>query len=63
MDKYNDGYEAGRKEMFFLLTSAAYGKQCYFEEENGVIYSRVTGRYLKNLDEAIEEWIDYYTIY
>lgn len=46
----------GEWEMFELITSTWYGKQCYFVEENGIVYSRVSGKYM-SVDEAIKEFL------
>ena len=46
----------GEWDMFELITSVWYGKQCYFVEENGVVYSRVSGKYM-SVDEAIKEFL------
>lgn len=46
----------GEWDMFELITSVWYGKQCYFVEENGVVYSRVSCKYM-SVDEAIKEFL------
>ena len=46
----------GEWEMFELITSTWYGKQCYFVEENGIVYSRVSCKYM-SVDEAIKEFL------
>ena len=33
-------YEQGEWDMFSLITSVEYGKQYYFHEKNGMVYSR-----------------------
>ncbi len=48
-------YERGEYEILLLLSSAWYGKQCYFAQDNGIIYSRDSGEYM-SLDEAISEF-------
>ncbi len=48
-------YERGKWETLNLLSSAEYGKQCYFLQENDLIYSRETGNYL-TLEDAITEF-------
>lgn len=45
--------------LFDLLTSTAYGKQAYFLQDNGLIYSRVSHKTLKDFHEAINDWCDY----
>lgn len=47
------------KEFFDFLTSistASHGKQQYFEQDNGMIYSRISGKYL-TLEEAEREYV------
>ena len=46
----------GEWDMFELITSTWYGKQCYFVEENGIVYSRVSCKYM-SVDEAIKEFL------
>ena len=48
----------GEWNMFLLLSSAWYGKQCYFEEDNDneIIYSKFSGK-LMSREEAIKEFI------
>ena len=48
-------YERGEYELLELLSSAWYGKQYYFRQNNGIIYSRDSGKYM-SLDEAISEF-------
>ena len=48
-------YERGEYELLLLLSSAWYGKQYYFAQSNGIIYSRDSGKYM-SLDEAISEF-------
>lgn len=50
-------YEAGEWDMFNLITSAQYGKQCYFLETGGRVYSRYSGQTLESVDEAVREWL------
>lgn len=44
-------------ELFELITSAYYGKQYYFLEDNGMVYSRKSHSYLKDADEAMNEFL------
>ena len=46
----------GEWDMFELITSVWYGKQCYFVEENGIVYSRVSCKHM-SVDEAIKEFL------
>ena len=56
--EYDRGqYEAGEWDMFNLITSAQYGKQCYFLETGGRVYSRYSGQTLESVDEAVREWL------
>ena len=57
-DQYNKGYRDGEWDLFQLITSVWHGKQYYFEQENGIVYSRETGEYLKSRNEAIMEFLD-----
>lgn len=43
-------------EMFSLITSAWYGKECYFIEDNGIVYSRVSCRHMTR-EEAVNEFL------
>ena len=46
----------GEWNMFELITSTWYGKQCYFVEGNGIVYSRVSCKHM-SVDEAIKEFL------
>lgn len=58
-DAYENGYEFGRWTMFKLISSVYYGKDCYFTQDNGTIYSRISSSYLANIDEAVKEFLGY----
>lgn len=48
----------GEWDMFELITSAYFGKQYYFQEEDGTtVYSRQSHKHLTR-DEAIQEFLD-----
>lgn len=47
--------EAREWDLFDLLSSAWFGKRCYFQQDNGTVYSRVSGEYM-TLDQAIDEF-------
>lgn len=47
-------YERGRWEMFLLCSCAEYGKQCYFLQDDGTVYSRESGRYMSVADAETE---------
>lgn len=55
-EELEKAFEDGRWDMFHLMTSVLYGKECYFRQDNGVIYSRASGKYLKDFEEAYREW-------
>lgn len=44
-------------ELFNLLSSAFYGQQCYFKQDDGTVYSRATCEYL-SFDQAIDEFAE-----
>lgn len=48
-------YERGEYDILVLLSSAWHGKQYYFMQENGMVYSRDSGEYM-TLDDAITEF-------
>ena len=41
--------------VFDLLSSAWFGKQCYFKQDDGTVYSRASGEYL-SFDQALDEF-------
>lgn len=43
--------------VFELISSAYYGKQYYFKQDNGQVYSRATGAY-QSQEDAIADFID-----
>ena len=48
--------ERGQWEMFVLLSSAFWGKQYYFMQDNGLVYSRESGKYM-TFDDAVVEFV------
>lgn len=44
-------------EMFELITSVWFGKQCYGAQENGLVYSRMSCKAMTK-DDAIREFLD-----
>lgn len=52
-----NNYDKGRWEVLLIASNAEYGKQCYFLQDDGAIYSRNCGKNL-TLDEAIVEFAD-----
>ena len=57
---YEDGFADGEWDMFETISSMIYGKQCYFLEETGIVYSRLTRKYLPSKEDAYKEFIDDY---
>ena len=48
----------GEWDMFELLTTAEYGKQCYFlQDDKQTVYSRISCKYM-TVNDAINEWIE-----
>ena len=47
--------ERGQWEMFVLLSSTFLGKQYYFMQDNGLVYSRESGKYM-TFDDAVVEF-------
>lgn len=43
-------------EMFELISSAYYGKEMYFMEDNGIVFSRYSHKYMR-VDDAIREFV------
>ena len=56
MDKLKP-YEQGEWDMFELITSVWYGKRCYFLEDNGLAYSRLSHKTMTR-EEAVREFLD-----
>ena len=57
-DAYEEGYAAGQWDMFERITTAYEWKQVYFPQDDGTIYSRKSCEYLKDMEEAVKEWIN-----
>ena len=49
-------FERGKFEMFDLITSVFYGKRYYFLQDNGMVYSRKSGRAIV-MDDAVSEFL------
>ena len=49
-------YEDGMFDMLVRISTAYHGKQYYFLQENGKVYSRQSGLYL-DFEEAVAEFI------
>ena len=49
-------FERGKFEMFDLITSVYYGKQYYFLQDNGMVYSRESGKEIV-MDDAVSEFL------
>ena len=54
--QYDKGYADGEWELFTLITSAYYGKEYYFMQDNGLVYSRASCKHMQK-DEAISEFL------
>lgn len=52
---YTNDYQQGRWDMFETFSTIEYGKQCYFLQDNGIVYSRRTGKHM-SFDDAINEF-------
>ena len=57
---WNDAVEVANAEdreweLFDLITSVWYGKQYYFKQEDGTVYSRATHQYML-FDQAVDEF-------
>ena len=51
-----NNYEKGRWDMFELITSTWNGKQAYFLQDDGSVYSRVSCRYM-SVEDALDEFL------
>jgi len=56
-EELKQAYEKGEWDMFSLITSVWYGKECYFRELSGVVYSRLTNTYLASAEKAYNEFL------
>lgn len=56
-DANENGYERGRFDALDVISSVYYGKQYYFLENNGTVYSRDSRKYM-TLEEAIYEFAE-----
>ena len=56
--EYNDEKQQkiGEWNMFELITSVYYGKQYYFLQDNNIVYSRASCKYL-TVQDAINEFL------
>lgn len=52
-----DEYNKGQWDMFELITNAYFGKQYYFPQEDGTIYSRHSSTYITK-EEAVKQFLD-----
>lgn len=50
-------YQKGEWDMFELITSVYYGKQYYFPEQDGTVYSRASHKTMSR-EKAIQEFLD-----
>jgi len=61
-DDLEAAHDAGEWEMFELITSAYHGKQYYFLQENGTVYSRDSCKYISK-EDAYKEFLDKMGVY
>lgn len=50
-------FDDGEWSMFKRITSAYYGKACYFLKPDGTVYSRLYGETLDSKEDAYKEFI------
>ena len=58
-DEYKCRAEAAdirRWEDFSLISAVWHGKDAYFRQNNGMVYSRISGEYM-NFDQAVDEFV------
>ena len=58
MKKDDISYNAGMWDALSIIASTWYGKQVYFQEPNGIIYSKLSHSYLVSIDDALEEFLE-----
>ena len=61
-DDLEAAHDAGKWEMFELITSVYHGKQYYFLQENGTVYSRDSCKYISK-EDAYKEFFDKIGVY
>lgn len=49
-------YDDGEYDMFEQISTAYHGKQYYFLQDNEMVYSRASGKYM-TLREAVDEFV------
>lgn len=49
-------YDDGEWDMFIRITSADYGKQRFFKQDDGSVYDRSEGIYFKTAEDAIKRY-------
>ena len=52
-----DEYNKGQWDMFERITNAYFGKQYYFPQDDGTIYSRHSDTYITK-EEAVKQFLD-----
>lgn len=58
-DEYKSRAEAAdirRWEDFSLISAVWCGKDAYFRQDDGMVYSRISGEYM-NFDQAVDEFV------
>lgn len=53
-----NAFDDGKWSMFEQITSAYYGKQCYFLQPDKTVYSRLYGETLDSKEDAYKEFIN-----
>lgn len=43
-------------ELFSLISAVWYGKDAYFRQDDGMVYSRISGEYM-TFDQAVDEFV------
>ena len=56
MSEYDKGFRDGKWEMFVSISTTYHGKQYYFLQEDGLVYSRESCQYMTR-EEAINEFL------
>lgn len=56
-ERKTDWRKQGEWDMFELITSVYFGKQYYFQQEDEIVYSRQSGKYMTR-EKAIQEFLD-----
>lgn len=55
-DEYKRQIDIREWELFSLLSAVWYGKDAYFRQDDGMVYSRISGEYM-TFDQAVDEFV------